>query len=156
NALGLPLTRAQAPGFIGIGGTSVAEMANVRKFAVGDAVRSDWNMLVGGERSMGEIGVVLGADFLQKADVEFDLAHDTIRLFHARDCRDASLAYWAKEGAGQVRLEAIDPAKSEIVIPVRINGRALRAKLDSGASASLLMESAAASLDVTRATAGVV
>ena len=145
-AFGLARAPAAGIGVIGIGGTSDAETALVRKFKLGEAVRFDWQMLVAGDRPIGDIGIVLGSDFLHNVDVEFDLAHDTIRLFQAKDCRGASLAYWATEGAGQVPLEASDPARAEIVFAVRINGHPLRAKLDSGSFASLIMESSATSL----------
>ena len=39
-------------------------------------------MLVAGEHDFGgDVAVILGEDFFRQADIEFDLAHDTVRLF---------------------------------------------------------------------------
>ncbi len=49
---------------------------------------------------------LLGYDFFDQVDVEFDLANNAVRMFQPRDCDGVSLAYWAKGGAGEVKLEA--------------------------------------------------
>ena len=38
-----------------------------------------------------------------------DIIHRAVRLFDPKDCQDVSLAYWAKDGAGEVKLERGDP-----------------------------------------------
>jgi len=138
----------------GIGGTSAVE-TTVADVEIGDASRKSWPMIVVGDRDFGRIGVILGGDFFRLVDVEFDLAHDAVRLFQAKDCSGVSLAYWASGGAGQV---AIDSYESEPIIALRIeiNGHALDGQLDSGAERSLLNLWNAATLGVQRSSPGVV
>jgi len=142
---------------IGVGGESAVETVSIDEFALGSEVRRNWRMLVAGEHEFGpDIAVILGEDFLSRTDVEFDLAHDAVRLFQARDCEGKDLAYWTTEGAGVVGFDASYGAGSAIELAVEVNGRPLRAQLDSGASSSVLTKSQAASIGVTPESKGVV
>lgn len=154
--LGLARTNVQGERMTGIGGETLLETAPIDRFQVGDAVRRNWRMLIAGERPMGDIGVVLGADFFQNVDVEFDLAHDAVRLFQPKDCGNTALAYWATEGTSRVAIDPFNSARPEFSLPVKVNGRSMRATLDSGAFRTLLTEAAAASVGVTPGSPGVV
>lgn len=58
-------------------------------------------MLVAGEHDPGyDVAVLLGEDFFDQVDLEFDLAHKAVRLFQPKDCDRVSLAYWA---SGDIR-----------------------------------------------------
>ncbi len=154
----LGLVRREIPGerVIAIGGETQVEMAVVDEIAIGNEVRRNWNLLVVGERDIGgDVAIVLGEDFFSKADVEFDLSHDAVRLFQARDCGGTSLAYWAPDGGGSVAVDGFDGAQPQIELRVEINGRPVIAQLDSGASGSMLELRQAAALGVTPDTAGV-
>ncbi len=121
--------------FFGIGGESTAEIVAIDEFRIGGAARRDFRMLVAGERGFGPgIAVILGDDFLQQVDLEIDLSQGVVRLFSARDCDGAWLAYWAKAGAGVVPLES----GQGITFQVRVNDRPVLAMLDTGAMASML------------------
>jgi predicted aspartyl protease len=151
----LGLTRSEATGYrtFGIGGETHAEYVHIDEFRIGQAVRKNWRMLVAGEHDFSDdIAVLLGDDFFRQADVEFDLAHNAVRLYETRDCEGVALAYWTTEPAGVVPIEA----GAEIWLTVAINGKAVRAQLDSGASASVLAMPEAARLGVTPDTAGVI
>ena len=88
---------------MGIGGETAVEVLSVDEFAIGGDVRRHWRMLVAGEHDLGpDVSVILGEDFFGQADVEFDLAHNAIRLFQPRDCEGAPLSYWSAAGAGAV------------------------------------------------------
>ena len=155
----LRLVRYNARGgrMIGVGGESNVETASIDELVIGDAVRRNWRMLVAGEHEIsGDIAVILGEDFFYRADVEFDLAHNAMRLFQARGCEGKSLAYWATEGAGVVGFEAIFEAAPSIELTVEINGRPVTALLDSGAYPSVVTKSQAAVLGVKPESAGVV
>jgi len=120
-------------------GTEV-EVAYIDEFRVGQAARYNWQMFVAGEYDLGgTVGVILGDDFLHKADIEFDLAHNKVRLFQPKDCEKASLAYWATDGtASAVPIEPVDETRPQIVVTVQVNGRPIKALLDSGATNSVL------------------
>ncbi len=152
----LGLTRHQAPGrsVITISGEQQAEYVHIEEFRIGEGVRKGWEVLVAGEGSFSDdIAVILGDDFFQQVDVEFDMAHNAVRLYETRDCDGVSLAYWATtEPAGEVPIES----GSKIRLTVSINGQPVRAGLDSGSSASMLSKPDAARLGVTPESPGTV
>ena len=155
--LGLVRRDVRGGGMIGVGGESSLSMVSIDELAIGTAAVRNWRVLVAGERAFGsDVAMLLGQDFFQKADIEFDLAHDAIRLYQARDCENKSLAYWATDGAGVVELDTILGANPTIELTVEIDGRPVKAQLDSGAYQSVLTKSRAASLGITPAAAGVV
>jgi predicted aspartyl protease len=155
--LGLGTRSARGYPMLGVGGTTDVESALIDEFQVGQATRKGSRMIVAGEHDPGDdVAVLLGEDFLHRFDVEFDLAHNAVRLFQPKDCDGVSLAYWATEGAGEVGIEPVYDTGPQIVLTVQINGQPVRALLDSGAGASMLDKSAAARLGVTPATPGVV
>jgi predicted aspartyl protease len=149
----LRLTTSPKRGYrlFGIGGESQVEETLVEEFRMGDAVYKNWVALVAGEHPFpGDLAVLLGYDFLNQMDIEFDLANGVVRLFQARGCERASLAYWSKQ-AVQLPLET----GKYIFFSVSINGKPLLAELDSGATFSSLALEGAVQLDVTPQTPGV-
>jgi predicted aspartyl protease len=151
--LGLTRFPVEGSGVLAVGGKAGAEFVHLDEFRIGRAVRKNWRVLVTGEYEFGDaIVFVLGNDFFNRVDVEFDLAHNVVKLFEAKDCEGLSLAYWTTEPAGVVPIEA----GAEIRLSVAINGKPVRAQLDSGASASVLALPDAAQLGVKPDTAGVI
>ncbi|HEV3241312.1 MAG TPA: aspartyl protease family protein [Casimicrobiaceae bacterium] len=140
----------------GVGGELRVEAAYVNEFMVGQAVRKNWRVLVAGDQEIAGSAFILGEDFFHQVDIEFDLAHNAVRLYQPRDCAGAKLAYWATGGAGEVDIEEIDDAHPQIILTVLINGQPVRALLDSGAGGSVLNKADAARLGVTPETPGVV
>jgi predicted aspartyl protease len=155
-AKSLGLTRHKALGrrIVSIAGEGQAEFVHIDEFRIGQGVRKHWEVLVAGEQGFrqDDVAVLLGDDFFQQVDVEFDLAHNAVRLYETKDCEGMSLAYWATEAAGEVPIES----GSRIWLTVEINGKPVRAALDSGASASVLSKADAARLGVTPASPGTV
>ena len=137
----------------GTGGETAARAVLIDEFKFGQAVRKEWRVLVSGEGTLGSnIGVVLGYDFFQNVDVEFDLPGGAVRFFQAEDCDNVALSYWTREPAGQV---AIEPG-SQLELTVQLNGKPTRAQLDSGASTSVIESELASQLGVTAKSPGVV
>lgn len=155
--LGLNRQEVRRYRMLGVGGETHVEMAYLAEFKIGEAARKGWRVIVAGERDLGEnIAFVLGEDFFQQIDVEFDLAHGAIRLFQPRDCGGVSLAYWSTAEASEVAIDKVDDAHPQIVLTVQVNGQPLKALLDSGATSSVLATPDAARLGVTPQTPGVV
>lgn len=151
----LGLTRQPATGrrMFGVGGETQVDVAYVEELRIGDAVSKGLNILVAGEREVrDDVALLLGADFFENFDVEFDLPHNAVRLFQGRDCDGVRLAYWGGEGTVELPMES----GSRIVLPVKINGEPVRALLDSGAATSVLSSGDARRLGVTPETPGVV
>jgi len=155
----LGLTGHGAGRVFGVGGEIHAEVTHVDEFRIGQAVWKNWRVRVasegdfGGEGDLGgDVAVLLGDPFFEQVDVEFDLAHNAVRLYETKDCEGMSLAYWATEPAGEVPIEA----RSGIRFTVEINGKPIRAQLDSGSSTSILTKPDAARLGVTPESPGIV
>jgi predicted aspartyl protease len=158
-AVRLGLGRQAVRGYriVGVGGETQVEAAYIEEFKIGQATRKGWRVIVAGEKDLGEnIAFILGDDFFQQVDVEFDLAHGAVRLFQPKDCDGVSLAYWATEGIGEVEMERVTDAHPQIVLTVQINGQPIKALLDSGSTKSVLNKLDAARLGVTPETPGVV
>src|SRR6185503_11593832 len=137
----------------GAGGESAARAVRIDEFKFGQAVRKEWRVLVSDEGTFGSnIAVVLGYEFLQNVDVEFDLPGGAVRFFHAEDCGNVALSYWTRDPAGQV---AIEPG-AQLELTIQINGQPARAQLDSGASTSVIESGLASQLGVTAKSPGVI
>jgi predicted aspartyl protease len=154
--LGLALHRTRSR-LYGVGGEADLELAWVGELAIGQITRQNLRLLVAGghDRDQG-IAVLLGEDFLQKFDIEFDLAHNAVRLYQPTGCNDSSLAYWSSGGVSEVGMQAVDEGRPQIVLPLKVNGHPVSALLDSGAESSLLNLSDAAAAGITPETAGVI
>jgi predicted aspartyl protease len=146
--LGLPRRTTPYAGF-GVGGSSYYDIVQLNDFRIGQAVRKGWGVPASGENDPGAgIAFVLGEDFFSQVDVEFDLAHKSVRLFQHKGCDGVSLAYWASGDASEMPIARIDEFHPQIVLTVLVNGQPVEALLDSGSSRSVLTKSAAAKLGV--------
>ena len=155
--LGLTLQEVKGIRFFGVGGETAVFAARVEEFKVGETVRKDWLVITAGERDLGaDIDFVLGEDFFSQVEVEFDLAHNAVRLFVPRDCGSSPLAYWATDGASGVEFENSAAARYKIILTVKVNGQPVEALLDSGAGISVLNKSDAARAGITPESPGVV
>ena len=150
----LMLTRfdASARGMYAIPSDRPVEAVQVDELKIGAATRKNWSVRLAAAQDFGsDIALVLGEDFLSATDVEYDLPNRAIRLFEPRDCQAASLAYWAKDGAGEAPLES----GSRTMFMVAVNDRPLHATLDTGTSVSALTMPATARLGVNPQSPGV-
>lgn len=148
--LDLPRRKTRSYRMFGIGGETPVEVAQVESFSIGPTVRKGMHLIVAGTREFAPgVDVILDDDFFYNVDVEFDLAPGVVRLFQAKDCDGVSLAYWTTEAAGEVTIEAVSDAQPQIIAPVKVNGRQMRAVLDSGAASSIMMKGAAAAVGLT-------
>lgn len=145
NAAALGLRLEPAPfGFRvgGIGGSANIQQAHVKSFGILDTTLENVDFIVGGT----DAGTgLLGANLLDLADLEIDLAHGKLTLFKVDRCDNTSLAYWVKDG--KYNVADIEPAESQYdrrtFFNVTINGKKVRAVLDSGATATVLTREAA-------------
>ncbi|GAB2545775.1 aspartyl protease family protein [Rhodanobacter koreensis] len=144
NALALGLKLRPAPfGYriSGIGGTAAVEFAQVEEFGILGATLKHIGFIVGGTDTGHGL---LGANLLDLADLEIDLAHGKLTLFSAEHCDKLALAYWSKDGYNVADIvPAVNPNDRRTFLKVMINGKKVRAVLDSGADATLLTRRAA-------------
>lgn len=128
----------------GVGGIENRPNANPRSISLGGValarrtVNHDSSLTVGvlpsarlGERP---IDGLLGRDFLSLFDLDLDAPGGRLTLYSVRGCSSRFLPWTG----GYAAIPVSTPAAEAVVVPVTLDGRPLRALLDSGASASLL------------------
>jgi predicted aspartyl protease len=127
----------------GVGGDARLYSARVDDFAAGPvSAGAGYMRVIGDFASPPAFDAIAGASFLLQADLEFSLATKELRFFRPNNCKDSFLAYW-------------DPAAIEIPFAkdwlpnrppefiVQLNGRKLRAIIDSGADTTVVTLAAA-------------
>ncbi len=134
----------------GIGGSAVPQLARIRTFGFLGTELKNVEFLVGGTDAGAGL---IGANLLALADTEYDLAAGKVRIVEAKGCGNGALAYWSSNGNYSVAemLSTTNERDRRSFVAVTINGKTIRALLDSGASGSLLSRDAAerAGIDLT-------
>lgn len=146
NASALKLDVRPAPNdfyLSGVGGHMRAGITSVKEFGIVGTTLDKIDFFVGGS----DAGYgLLGANLLDFADLEIDLAAGKLTLFEAEHCDKNMLAYWVKDGG---EYNVVDLERSKIphdlrtFLNVTINGKKVRAVIDSGAPATILSLKAA-------------
>jgi tetratricopeptide (TPR) repeat protein/predicted aspartyl protease len=161
------------PGFYvtGIGGRIHVDLTKADNFDLNGVSLHDVEFIVGGNDESGESIGLLGRNFLQLADVEFDLAQGMVRLMSAEDCGDAVLAYWVHAGDAYSVMNIEGPrylllasrkskAAARYLEPITgsayVNGVEIRVAFDTGAPTSYLTVKAAAKAGIKLGSPGVV
>ena len=155
-ALHLPL-RPGPHGFYisGINGTASASVATVKSFTIAGIDIPHIQFVVAGSET-GGVGVI-GQNILGIGDVEYDLPHGFIRLMKSGGCDRMNLAYWATgRYYSMIAIEPRSPQKPHTIGTVYINGKAIRATFDTGASTSILSRSSAARVGIKPDSPGVI
>jgi predicted aspartyl protease len=142
----------------GVGGATEVSVANINVFTLAGFALHDVEFLVGGSEVGGGAIGLLGQNFLEKWDVEYDLAKGVVRLFKADDCKHTRLAYWVPLNQP---LSMMDINYTTFMRPftmgtASINGAQITVLFDTGASTSVLSLKAAARAGVKPDMPGVV
>ena len=94
---------------------------------------------------------LLGQNFLNVWETEFDLANGAIRLFKATGCQTTPLAYWSKTTPYSViAIDRTETGEHQIRGHVSVNGVELRAVFDTGAGRSVMTLGGAARAGMRR------
>jgi clan AA aspartic protease (TIGR02281 family) len=139
----------------GIGGSTEAQLTTVKEFTIAGIPAKNVEFLVGGSEVGGE--GLLGQNLLENFDVEYDLGHGAIRLFHTKDCDHANLAYWLKPGDrfSAMHIDVIDRQNPHTMGVAYLNGKGIKIAFDTGAFTSVLSTDAAERAGVTTESPGV-
>lgn len=128
----------------GIGGLTRMYDARLDEFRVGPAKSAKgWFRVINDTGSPPQYDAIAGAPFLLQADLELSLAEKKMRFFRGKDCGKAFLGYWGGdifEIPFERRPQERDPRPH---ITIEINGQEMDAIIDSGASSTVMMASAA-------------
>ena len=139
--LGLHLVDDSRVHMYGIGGETLVQATVVRELKLDKLTASNVRLAVAGDLAA-DFDMILGADILSRFTVEFDLAHGAVRLFQPRQCRPEQLAYWAK-AYSFADLIASPADSTRVQTTVLLNGKPVRAILDSGTAVSTVSSAAA-------------
>ena len=135
----------------GAGGGFSARRVWVRDLSLGDSQLKGVTLWAGSRagRGFGAAALLLGQDVLQNWDVEYDLQHGAVRLFHPDGCRGDEVVYWAAAYA-KARMQHTMGAGAAIDLDVGLNHATVAAILDTGAPESVITPEAAARAGLTR------
>ncbi|MFK2879464.1 aspartyl protease family protein [Rhodanobacter hydrolyticus] len=126
----------------GIGGTFSEELARIKDFSMLGATLHNVEFLVGGSDTGSGL---IGANFLDVVDLDIDLAHGKLHLMKPNGCGAMAMAYWVTDG--NFRMADLLPSRNErdrrSFVNVVINGKKIRALLDSGAETTMMTREAA-------------
>lgn len=127
----------------GVGGASRIYYARVDEFATGPAtMKRGYLRVIGDTASPPSFDGIAGAPFLLQADLEFSLATKEIKFFRPHNCSNRFLAYW-DENAVVLPFASSFSRSPNPEFHVLVNGKKLRAIIDSGASATAITLDAA-------------
>jgi tetratricopeptide (TPR) repeat protein len=128
----------------GIGGSVSPEVAIVREFGIAGGLIHNVEFLVGGSE-VGSEGLI-GQNFLEQWDVEYDFSKGVLRLFKPEGCRKSRLAYWVTPGQtfSEMEIEPVAHARWHTIGEGYVNGQKIRVMFDTGAYTSVLSLKAAA------------
>lgn len=153
-AMGLPIHTITGVKFYGVGGEAGAAEVHIADFRVGNLVAHDDDLLVSGKQPLGPEQGLLGADFLLQDDVEFDVPERKIRWFKGKGCAGEQVVYWWGKSFSAARIVGLGPFAT-VEVTAQVNGVPVLAKMDTGASVTVLRPAAAARAGVTPASKGV-
>jgi len=140
----------------GVGGVADVRVARVKELSIFGIALKNVEFLVGGS-DFGNAGL-LGQNFLELFDVEYDLANGAIRLFRTEDCEHTVLAYWLAPGQefSAMKIDRTDFMHPHTIGVAYVNGKEIRVTFDTGAFASVLSLKAAERAGVKPDSPGVV
>lgn len=132
---------------IGVAGSVRSSNVMVHKVQLGDIVQTERSVGVGAIGNFPgtdrPVSGLLGTDVLAKYDVEIDAPNRRMALYAVTNC--TGFVPW--RGAG-TSMPAAATRRGLLFVPVAIDGRPVRALLDTGARASLVTRRVAHSLGV--------
>lgn len=143
----------------GVGGTTIPKVATAKVFTLANIDIPNVDFLVGGGEGGSGATAILGQNFLEKWNVEYDLAKGMIRLFKDTDCSGNFLAYWVAKTQVPytvTNIERVTPQTPQTIGHAYVNGEKIRVLFDSGAYSSVMSLRAAERAGVKIDSPGVV
>ncbi len=139
--------RQRHGGTYGIGGGEITTYAYLKQLRVGDAAATDTTLMVmpgGHDGADGKPVGYFGADYLDRFDVEIDLAGGKVTFFSQDHCK-GKVVYWT-DSYFKVPFSILDCNNPQIEVTVTLDGKPVRAVLDTGAATTTLRLSTASRL----------
>lgn len=139
----------------GVSGSSGLYIAKIKRLALGPGttIKASMPVLADLSHTPSWDGLV-GAHFLFQTDLEINLPEKEIKFFQPIDCPSDHLAYWDAR-AVVLPMGFWSSKRTTPYFTVEINGKKLKAMIDSGAGASGMTVRAAKSIGINMNGAGV-
>jgi len=136
NELHLSTSRMKGARFSLVNSKDLKDIAEVRPFALGEMTTHEFNFLVlpDGEVGPRDLAGTIAPDILANFDVEFDFAHQKMNLFSQDHCV-GNVVYWTKDWA---EIPFSSPDNLHITVDMMLDGKPMKADLDTGSSSSFL------------------
>ncbi len=144
--LGLKLTPGRRR-YFGVGGETKLDKTVLDDISLGSLAFHKQAVFVAEDFELHQ-DMLLGAEFLFQKDLEMSLRAKELKLFKSEGCDEAFLAYWDVD-AQDVPLEKLAVGDPRAAVTVELNGKKLRALIDSGAQRSAINLAAASKLGIT-------
>ncbi|KQQ87427.1 aspartyl protease family protein [Massilia sp. Leaf139] len=127
----------------GIGGSATIYQARVDEISAGPTKSGrTWLPVLADFGFAPSFDAIIGAPFLLQADMELSLATKELRFFRPTGCSDRFLAYW-DEAAMEIPFEGNSGRSPNPQFTVLINGKKMRAMIDTGAASTVIGRKAA-------------
>lgn len=133
------LMRSGTGGYaLGIGGYAKIYQTQVVELSVGPAKTGrTWLPVLADFGVPPPYDAIIGAPFLLQADMELSLATKELRFFRPHQCGDSFLAYW-DPAAMEIPFDASSDRSPNPRFTVLVNGKKMRAMIDTGATTSVI------------------
>lgn len=134
--LGLTANHTEGEAFAMVGGTTLDRFVVAHDIAFGVLHTRDMSFLVmPDERIPAQLGGTLAPNILKAFDVDFDFASARFNLFSQNHC-EGHVVYWTGDDEAQIPFEMGPSGHIELV--ATLDGRQIRATLDTGSSRSFM------------------
>lgn len=145
--LGLHRDPRRATLIHGAGGTAMSANAELERASLGGAGFDVESIAVGPLPSppSAHVDGLLGADWLDRFEVELDIPQNRLGLWRATGCGPG---FDPMAGQPHFALPVIRPPSGHVLVPVRLDGVGMFAFLDSGAAATVVTTAAASAAGV--------
>ena len=120
--------------FYDVEGRVSRDQAAVREFAFGHARISDTFLPVMNNPEL--FNGLFGVDFLERYDADLDFGSDVLRIFSQDHC-EGGVLYWQAPATGVV---PIRDQRGHITVSVTLDGREIKAIIDTGASQTTMSQ----------------
>jgi predicted aspartyl protease len=137
---GLSVLRSAVTGY-GLTGKPIDEATKVARLQLGNTVSRDGVFLIGAAGGDGSDGI-FGENYLSNYDIEIDPAASRLNLFRQDHCR-GKVVYWADQ---YFRMPVHLTTDHRPMVEVEIDGKVLRALVDTGASGTAMRSNVARTL----------
>jgi tetratricopeptide (TPR) repeat protein len=128
---------------IGIGGKQALSITTVKSFTIADQPLKNQVFLVDDNEFGAGVAGLMGENILGLADAYYDLPDGAIKLVKPKGCDRPFVLWDASRPFSMVPIDRSDTPTREITVDAYVNGKLVRAMLDTGASTSMLSADAA-------------